>query len=304
MFYQTTYQLNGNITKQNISSVVYYSDDDTYAEVSEDSFPFHCHSYYEIIFMMEGYSEMESLQSIVSLRPGCFVLYTPYSMHCICKDCSRKTLILQFSPRLLRTAFSGIMDSPCLVPDKSLEQIGSLFASAGTELHDILMEIAEYSHHRQRLPHTPDDPSTAEDNSPETELALTSAVYKLINYLVKKKEVVVEDSDHLTNNDSKIQNLMYRIIKDPAVHISMEEAAASVGMSYSNFSRAFKDTTAMTYVDFCNMVRVQKAQELLSTTSLSTAEISQQLNFGAFSYFTRMFKRYTGKTPSDYRMKK
>ena len=91
----------------------------------------------------------------------------------------------------------------------------------------------------------------------------------------------------------EMQVLINRLVTHPEEKLSMEEAAVCTHMSYSNFCRSFKLILGCSYVDFCNMIRVRQAQELLQNSRKSVTEISALLNFGSVSYFNRIFKKIT-----------
>jgi YesN/AraC family two-component response regulator len=48
---------------------------------------------------------------------------------------------------------------------------------------------------------------------------------------------------------------------------------------------------------------IKNAKKLLSSTELSSAEIAEKLNFSTPSFFCRYFKRYTGTTPQEWRVR-
>ena len=82
--------------------------------------------------------------------------------------------------------------------------------------------------------------------------------------------------------------------------ISLENAAASCGLSLSRFKSKFKEETGITPRAFINYVKVAGARELLKQ-GLSVTEVSARLAFDTPNYFATLFKRYTGRTPSQYR---
>ena len=53
---------------------------------------------------------------------------------------------------------------------------------------------------------------------------------------------------------------------------------------------------------YLNEFRVEKARELLASTRLSVREVSVACGYSDANYFARVFKRVTGKTPSEYRI--
>ncbi len=85
---------------------------------------------------------------------------------------------------------------------------------------------------------------------------------------------------------------------------SLRNAADLACMSVRHFSRTFKQATGVSYRDYVNRLRVQKAGEMLRTTAYTITMITQAVGFGDLTNFERIFKKITGKTPLHYRTSK
>lgn len=83
--------------------------------------------------------------------------------------------------------------------------------------------------------------------------------------------------------------------------ISLDSAAREVGVSPAHFSRIFKKAMGLSYHDYLNNRRIAKAQNLLRTSAMSAAEIALAVGFADGTGFGRIFKKLTGRTPSEYR---
>ena len=83
--------------------------------------------------------------------------------------------------------------------------------------------------------------------------------------------------------------------------ISLEEISNFVGLSKYYFTREFKRITRHTFVSYVNLVRCEKAKVMLSETRESIGVISRKCGFANQSYFTRVFRSYTGVLPAQYR---
>ena len=57
----------------------------------------------------------------------------------------------------------------------------------------------------------------------------------------------------------------------------------------------------MTTIDFINMIRLKKAAELLKTGKLSIADVAYDTGFNDPRYFSKCFKEFFGKIPSEWR---
>ncbi len=83
--------------------------------------------------------------------------------------------------------------------------------------------------------------------------------------------------------------------------ISIEEYASSRGMSISWFIRSFRNYTGTTPMQYIVSLRITNAQILLETTAYSVNEISRLVGYDNPLYFSRIFKKHKGMSPSDYR---
>lgn len=83
--------------------------------------------------------------------------------------------------------------------------------------------------------------------------------------------------------------------------LSATEIARSVHMSYSYFSRCFHDLAGMSFNDYCTHVRIKNARERLKLTSRPIQTIAYEVGYNDEKYFSRMFKKVTGVSPSEYR---
>ena len=83
--------------------------------------------------------------------------------------------------------------------------------------------------------------------------------------------------------------------------IERETLAAFANLSPSYFSTVFKSRTGYSPIQYVNKVRIDRAKELLRSTSLPISEIASSVGFMDSFYFTRVFTRATGFSPSQYR---
>lgn len=83
--------------------------------------------------------------------------------------------------------------------------------------------------------------------------------------------------------------------------INKEELAAKLSTHPSHLSRKFKEETKMTLTAYQQMLRINQAKHLLKTENLSVEEIAWTIGYEDPSYFARVFKKETGRSPSQYR---
>ncbi|MBW6474735.1 MAG: AraC family transcriptional regulator [Anaerolineaceae bacterium] len=84
-------------------------------------------------------------------------------------------------------------------------------------------------------------------------------------------------------------------------NISREDLSKVFHISPSHLARIFRNTSGMTITKRLLQLRIDRAKQLLLESSLPISEISLQIGYTNFSYFTNIFRKETGVTPSDFR---
>lgn len=82
---------------------------------------------------------------------------------------------------------------------------------------------------------------------------------------------------------------------------TVKQAAKMVGLDPFYFCKQFKKLTGRTFVEFVNIYRVTKAEWMLKTSEATIGEIASQIGCDNAAYFTKLYKQYTGMTPSEVR---
>jgi AraC-like DNA-binding protein/ligand-binding sensor protein len=83
--------------------------------------------------------------------------------------------------------------------------------------------------------------------------------------------------------------------------ISLQKIAEASGLSAPYFSTIFKDEMGENLSSYLNRLRVEKASRMLLETELSLSEIAGSCGFEDQSWFSKIFKSYTGMSPGKYR---
>ncbi|MDE6337514.1 MAG: helix-turn-helix transcriptional regulator, partial [Muribaculaceae bacterium] len=83
--------------------------------------------------------------------------------------------------------------------------------------------------------------------------------------------------------------------------IRVEELAKDACMSPGHFIRLFKEELGCTPTQFLIDRKIMKAKLMLASESIMMKEIAYRLGYEDVSYFTRLFKKHVGITPSLYR---
>lgn len=101
--------------------------------------------------------------------------------------------------------------------------------------------------------------------------------------------------------DSRIQKVIHYIRFHIGETLSLEELSSMAYMSKDHFIRKFKKVTGMTPVLYITTRRMEKAELLLVTTTLSVKQIASEVGYGNTSYFNKQFRKKFKLSPQMYR---
>lgn len=117
--------------------------------------------------------------------------------------------------------------------------------------------------------------------------------YQLLNEEVMPYQLIAK-------NKQRLQIIFTHLETHFAEEISIEMMANLTNMTVPAFCNFFKKATQMTFMEFVNRYRINKACNLL-IQGYNISESCYQSGFNNVPYFNRVFKKYTNKTPSDFR---
>ncbi|MBO7095837.1 MAG: AraC family transcriptional regulator [Lachnospiraceae bacterium] len=146
----------------------------------------------------------------------------------------------------------------------------------------------------------------SENNMPDgytSEILLLLMKQFLID-LVRRGTVM---NDFVRSNDSfgrDIETVIRYISENYSKPLTLEEAAASINLAPTYFSRKFKNVTGSNFRDFVISIRIRQASQMLLTTDDSVTEISQKCGFSSANYFKDCFRRTMGQSPTLFRKQK
>ncbi len=103
------------------------------------------------------------------------------------------------------------------------------------------------------------------------------------------------------HGDEAILKLQQWLEEDPGKVASIAFLAQSVGLGERTLMRRFKKATGDSPLEYLQRLRVEAARKLLETTAASVEDITLRAGYEDVGSFRKLFKRYTGLSPSRYR---
>ncbi len=112
---------------------------------------------------------------------------------------------------------------------------------------------------------------------------------------------IIKSSIITANENPVIVAIKQYIYANLTERISLPELANNIGYSPNYCSTIFKKHTGLTIIEYLINERVEEAKKLIDENILSLQQISSSLGFDDYNYFSRIFKKTSGYTPSEYK---
>ena len=255
------------------------------------SYQAHWHSYGEILLVGPGKTNIFMVnQKTYELVEGDFLLIWPTEMHAIIDADRKESLVIQYSNAFMNTLFDlqrimhfyRNLHVLCIKAHPELvgrlraiaEKMKTIFFSSGADRElrccMLLMEfMLTLDEHREEF-------------APEIR---SGDPYSYTDTVMRRMLMV---TDYIKNN----------LTADDLFQGAMAEMA---GISKDYFSRIFRSVTGLNYSKWLNLIRLEKAAELLADKDMTLTEIAMLSGFQSISSFNRVFHTEKGMSPGEYR---
>lgn len=130
-----------------------------------------------------------------------------------------------------------------------------------------------------------------------------------VNNILNKINVLLNEISDLMNQQIERKNsiILEKVIQYVEEHynedITLSDIADKLHINYYYLSTYFKNQTSENLTTYINRIKIEKAQKLLRDSQDTIAEISKIVGFSDHNYFSKVFKKHVGMTPSMYRRK-
>lgn len=136
-------------------------------------------------------------------------------------------------------------------------------------------------------------------NSYNKSAMMTGYLYIALSLLIEKSDRIIRNTDERYIKQA-VDYISYNYVND----ISVEDIAEFVGISRSQLFRAFRSNVGKSPSAFLTDFRIRQACSLLADSSLSVSSVAYSVGYSDNLYFSKVFHKIKGVTPSEYRKKK
>lgn len=255
---------------------------------------YHSHSFFEMIYIVNGCCTNYMNDNAVTLTKGDFCIIAPQNPHAI-SAFSDDAIIYNFLIRTstFDTAFLGILAERDVLSNFFTHALyantKSSYLIFPTGNDDSLREFIDFMY--EEFTSSPKYKSRMMNN-----LLQAAFILLLRNH---EENVVLPPKDGKSIDDNLIFILNY--IQTNFTHLSLTGLAACFNYSERHMSRLIKESAGLSFSEMIRELKIHKAADLLKNPDISIAEIVECVGYSDLSSFYRTFKKYYGATPIEYR---
>ena len=251
----------------------------------------HFHEYIELLYGIRDDAEVLVGDRWYPMHPGDLVVINARQVHeVITRSRPARYLVVKFLPEVLYAQGQSLAGLRYLLPLWQKEMrfspvmAADELARSGIDvfLQDMVRESA--------------------DRHMGYELAIQADILKLFTWILRTR--CPQPDPHPAELSPDLQLALHRALRLAQEHYAdwtVRDAARACGLSYSYFSRSFKQLFGISFCTYLERLRLLEAERLLLTTGSAVGEIALETGFGTASYFTQCFRKRYGVAPGKFR---
>lgn len=250
------------------------------------------HDFWEMVYVDKGSVIVGREDEELVLNQGEVVFHKPNEFHSIRSlNSSPNFFIISFECNSIAMKyFEGFK----VKLDEKLKVFISSIVKEASKTYVIAMNNTEY----KKLIRKPDAPLGAEQL---IKMYLEQILIFLLRSITQKGNIstaVFENSTQQNPIVSAIIEYMRQRVEDT---VRVSDICNEFGYSRSFLNKLFGDFTGESLAAYFVSLKIDRAKSLIRGTNLNFAQISAKLSFENPQYFSRVFKRHTGMTPSEFK---
>ena len=249
------------------------------------------HDFYEFVFVKQGSLLVTQEKEEIELSQNEIIFHKPNIMHTVAsfKNTSPSILIASFSSKSEEMKF---FDNKKFSLTKDLLQILNIIFDLGEKTFDI------------------DNTTPATKKMKLKETAIVGGIQSIKNMLefflieiIKKETSTNENIGLFLSGDNLIDNVVYYLKNNIYSKVEISNLCENFGYSKSHIFKKFKQKTGQTIIDCFTHLKIDEAKRLLRKKENNISQVSSLLAFDNPNYFSKVFKKITGVSPSKYKEK-
>jgi AraC-like DNA-binding protein/mannose-6-phosphate isomerase-like protein (cupin superfamily) len=258
-------------------------------EIGETVFPHHWHEHLEFLYFVSGSATVECGSVPLHFQPGDLAVVNSNELHygiSTSEDLSYYAMIVDIS--LLHSHSVDAVETKFITPISQNQLLFQNRISGDEEITRCMLSIIGELDRKEM----------------GYELAIKSYLYRLLSLLVRHYVATLTEHDEYRLKLKELERLapVFTYIDEYYQDkLTVQQLADLAGLSRFHFSRLFKQVTDKSLIEFINLVRINKSENMLRNTRMNISEIALAAGFSDIYYFSRTFKQLKKISPSEWR---
>lgn len=247
----------------------------------------HSHDCYEIILLADGATSYEFVEGRnVVLSGGSFLVTPPQLEHRGTNDVRSPSRLLgiMFDPEVAPESHSALFSSEEFLAISNAIQAGTIQTGRmGAALRNMVRDI-------------PSDMEQVKNGAFLAEATLRGRLCQLFVEIAKQLKTNCPSEPRFLV-DAAVLYMKAKLFEEATI----DEVADHVHCCRAKLFEVFKEFVGMSPNDYWQRIRVEAARDMLRKTDLSVTEIAIRCGYSTSQYFSTVFRKYTGTTPTQFR---
>ena len=250
------------------------------------------HDFWEMVYVDKGKVIVKRNEEEILLNQGDVIFHKPNEFHAI--------KAYQSEPNFFVMSFS--CDSP------SIMYLEKYHTKLDGKLKPFISAIIEETESTFIIPKndtTLKKLTLKKDSIIGGEQLIKTYLEQLLILLIRKineigSQTIFPNKEHMENH--LILSIKQFLENNVENQLKISDVCKNLGYGKSFLSKIFHDQTGTTIVNYFNQLKIKHAKQLIRENNLNFSQISDKLQFDNPQYFSRVFKRITGMTPSEFKL--
>ncbi len=246
------------------------------------------HDFWEFLYVDEGTLYVETCGKVMEVCEGACILHRPNDAH--------RHFVLNNSAHIYVMSFKCHHESLYVISQKQLNANGFVRQMVRTIFSTIHLVFERYK--------SGEGFEKKETTTPLKEEFIRNCLEAtLLFFLIEEEGERVPGTMWEEATDDIVKNIIQYMKEKVEENICVDALAEQFHLCRSTLSIRFKKETGRSIMDYFAHLKVTRSMELLKNEGMSISAISEQLDYSSVQYFGKIFKKYTGLTPTAYREK-
>ena len=274
------YRLDKVIEIKSISSIYIFHFDKSYFT------DFEKHAPIELIYVDEGVEQVWEDDKVYTLQKGEIFIHKPMAFHKdACLSDESRVYIISFTTS--SKIISKLFDRVIKLKKNEINQLKQVFE---TYIRNVDSDIDQWFSDRKII---------ANKNSFGVSQIIKNNFELFFISILNPEEN--EALEYRKYDDPVVNRVIEELDKEKYEKFSLDKISKNVSYSKSYLCRQFKKVTGVTIIYYFYSLKVEEAKKMLIHGDHTIEETSDLLNFDSVQYFSKVFKKYSGLSPSNWR---